>query len=83
MTEEKKPIVHELKAGDFILDAPTVTEAEWQPMDSFPRDGHVVEVRAGNVIARAIWNTTIGRVEYEPGNNLEQGLEYEWREIAP
>ena len=33
------PIIHELKANDFILDV------GWQPLAEFPQDGRVVEVR--------------------------------------
>ncbi len=76
MTEEQKPIVHELRAGDFIL-------GEWRGMDAFPQDGHTVEVRARHnpEIVRAFWNMNSKRVELEPGSKLEGHELYEWREI--
>ena len=44
MTE--KPFVHELKAADFILEAPSDSMAgrPWNPIEEMPRDGRTVEV---------------------------------------
>lgn len=86
MSEEKKPIVHELKAHDFFLEAPTQSTAElpWHDRNSFPQDGHVVEVRAQGSpeIARALWNTGAARIELEPGSKLDVTQVHEWRELV-
>jgi hypothetical protein len=92
MTEDNKPeqpFVHELKANDFILEAPSFSQVgaaptDWKVIDTFPRDGHTVEVqiRCNPDISRAIWNTTLNRIELEPGTPTGVGIELmHWREI--
>ena len=47
-------VVHHLTALDLVVESEA--EAGWQPIDTFPRDGTVVEVRdsALNVV-KAFW----------------------------
>ena len=45
---EKKTVLHELKALDFLLDSPADSMSPdsrpWHPIEEMPRDGRTVEV---------------------------------------
>ena len=62
--------VHHFKAPDLVI------VRGWQPIDTFPRDGSVVEVRdAAGLISKATWNTKAGQIEPSMG----AGVSVEWR----
>jgi hypothetical protein len=70
---EKK--IHELRAEDFNM-------GEWNAMDSFPKDGSLVEVRerVGGPIATVRWNKTLKKIDIVKGIPMTSSLtNFEWR----